>query len=42
MTPDIEWLPEADPDIIVSEELHMRILTDFVCFHREPVEANRQ
>ena len=38
MTTDIDWLPEADPDITVSEELHMRILTDFVNFHRERAE----
>jgi hypothetical protein len=42
MTTDFEWLPEADPNITVSEELHMRILTDFVNFHRERAERRHR
>jgi hypothetical protein len=42
MTPEIEWLPEADPDITVSEELHMRVLADFVNFHRERKERRHR
>jgi len=42
MTPEIEWLPEADPNITVSEELHRRVLTDFVNFHRERAERRHR